>query len=87
MNEHPMNQTVFLVIAVLLALGVGFYMGHATGSLSANNMSNMSGGMMMDQTMHEHMHPSAGGEGAGADVHMHDDAATVPVSEAMKMMQ
>lgn len=81
MNEHPMNQTVFLVIAVLLALGVGFYMGHATGSLSANTM----GGGMMDQSMHEHMHPSAGAE--GTDAHMHDDTATVPVSEAMKMMQ
>jgi len=77
-NQHN-SQTALFAIAIILALGVGFYMGYQTGFVNG-------GASMHDKmhgttaTMEDHMHAM-----------MHGEEATpaqggTTVNDAMKMM-
>ncbi len=73
------SQTALFAIAIILALGVGFYMGYQTGFVNGS------------ASMHDEMHGAAG----TMEDHMHDmmhgdEAAPAQggttVNDAMKMM-
>jgi hypothetical protein len=74
-SQHN-SQTALFAIAIILALGVGFYMGYQTGFV--NGGANMHSSM--DTGMGDHMHSMMHG-----DETTHT-AATPSTGDAMKMM-
>lgn len=76
-SQHN-SQTALFAIAIILALGVGFYMGYQTGFVNggASMHSTMDASAGMGEHMHTMMH---GDEAAPAQ-------AGTSVNDAMKMM-
>ncbi len=76
------SQTALFAIAIVLALGVGFYMGYQTGYVngSASMHDEMHG---TTGTMEDHMHAMMHGDAVEAGTHAE---ATPSTGDAMKMM-
>lgn len=90
-NVSIPSQTVLLLIAVILALGVGFAIGYATGVVEGESR-HMDMTSMMEGGMHEHMHSEIDAAAGGHDHAAPADTGAAGTSEpsvsgAMKMMQ
>ena len=84
-NQHN-SQTALFAIAIILALGVGFYMGYQTGFV--NGSSSMYGAMDSAVRTEDHMHTMMHGDTTEAGVHEHGAISSggTSVADAMKMI-